>query len=170
MRTQWHQSINVQGSGRLVTGRQWIVTGGSDGKGPGLFKVPVERRCAGPVDQRGRVRSGLVAGRITDRVRGTQSSVDKDAVPGGATRWLACRIPRAVRSIRADSAFVSCPMGRVWCTCRVGTEDFWLLDLQSRKTRPIARLTARGERAPSTSHRTESRLSSTACVRTRTSS
>lgn len=27
-----------------------------------------------------------------------------------------------------------------------GTEDFWLLDLQSKKTRLIARLTARGEK------------------------
>ena len=37
-------------------------------------------------------------------------------------------------------------MGRAWCTCRGGTEDFWLLDLPSKKTRQIARLTNRADK------------------------
>ena len=40
-------SLDIQGSGRpryrgLVAGRHWIVTGGRDAQGPGLFKIPVD--------------------------------------------------------------------------------------------------------------------------------
>src|SRR4029450_3652649 len=35
-------SINVRGSSAWSPDGKWIVTGGSDGRGPGLFKIPVE--------------------------------------------------------------------------------------------------------------------------------
>ena len=38
------------------------------------------------------------------------------------------------------------PDGKGLVYVPVGTEDFWLLDLQSKKTRPIARLTRRADK------------------------
>jgi serine/threonine protein kinase/Tol biopolymer transport system component len=136
-------SISVQGAPDWSPDGQWIVTGGTDVKGPGLFKVPLDGGApfrltsafssdpdwspdgslivyAGPV----------VAGRTPFMaVRPDGSPVDLPELLGGAGRQHFRFLP--------DGNLVYVP---------AGTEDFWLLDLQSKKTRLIARLTARGEK------------------------
>jgi Tol biopolymer transport system component len=119
------------------------VTGGSDVKGPGLFKVPVDGGApfrltsafssdpAWSPDGSLIVYAGPVSAGRTPfmAVRPDGSSVDLPELRGGAGRQHFRFLP--------DGNLVYVP---------AGTEDFFLLDLQSKKTRPIARMTARGEK------------------------
>ena len=63
-------------------------------------------------------------------VRPDGSSVDLPELLGGAGR----------------QHFRFLPDGKGLVYVPAGTEDFWLLDVQSKKTRPIVRMTARGEK------------------------
>src|SRR5262249_34954509 len=119
---------------------KWIITGGNDAKGPGLFKVPVG--SGAPVR--------LVAGSALDPVwspDGTLIAYTGANVGGDAP----------LRAMRPDGTSVELPSIQV----RVGGErhrflpdgtglvymqglsisqDFWLLDLTSKKTRQLTRL------------------------------
>jgi Tol biopolymer transport system component len=137
-------SINVQGAPDWSPDGQWIATGGSDEKGPGLFKVPLNGGApvrltsafssdpAWSPDGSLIVYAGpVIAGRTPFMaVRPDGSSVDLPELRGGGGR----------------QHFRFLPDGKGLVYVPAGTEDFWLLDLQSKKTRPIARLTARGEK------------------------
>jgi len=135
-------SISVQGAPDWSPDGRWIVTGGTDGKVEGLFKVPVDggppfrltsARSSDPAwspDGLLIVYAGPVLGGFTPfmAVRPDGSSVDLPKLRGGVGRRHFRFLP--------DGNLVFVP---------AGTEDFSLLDVQSKKTRPIARLTNRGE-------------------------
>jgi Tol biopolymer transport system component len=119
------------------------VTGGTDAKGPGLFKVPLDggapfRLTNAFASDPAWSQDGLIvyAGPILGgrtpfmAVRPDGSSVDLPELWGGVGR----------------QHFRFLPDGKGLVYVPIGTEDFWLLDLRSKKTRLIARLTARGEK------------------------
>ena len=64
-------------------------------------------------------------------VRPDGSSVDLPEIGGG---------------VNGRRHFRFLPDGKGLVYVPAGTEDFWLLDLQSKKIRPIVRMTARGEK------------------------
>ena len=158
----WHHLSTSKGAPDWSPDARWIVIGGRDVQGPGLFKVPIDGGAPIRLSQRGRRR--VRPGHRTDTL-----IVYSGPIINGKVQVLAVRpdgspvaiSPRFTED-RTDSAIVSCPMGRAWCTCRPAqrTSGSWTL-LRSRPDR------SRGSpleltNTPSTSHRTGNRSSSTA--------
>ena len=147
-RTNAGASIDIQGAAGQGTADwspdgSWIVAGGSDAQGPGLFKIPVDggepvRLVAGQARQ-----SGLVAGRDLIVYAGPVRRAGGRTRSVGETGWHPGRI--AGRRVRLGGPIASCAAVRVWCTCqRIESKDFWLLDLATNKTRQLTHLSDRG--------------------------
>jgi Tol biopolymer transport system component len=138
-------SISVQGAPDWSPDGRWIVTGGTDVKGPGLFKVPVD----------GGAPFRLTSAFSSDPAWSPDGSLIVYAGPNVAARtpFMAVRpdgssvdLPELRGGVIGRQHFRFLPDGKGLVYVPAGTEDFWLLDLQSKKTRLIARLTARGEK------------------------
>ena len=136
-------SISVQGAPDWSPDGRWIVTGGTDVKGQGLFKVPLD----------GGAPFRLTSAFSSDPAWSPDGSVIVYAGPvlGGRTPFMAVRpdgspvdLPELLGGAGIKH-FRFLPDGNL-VYVPAGTEDFWLLDLQSKKIRPIARMTARGEK------------------------
>jgi Tol biopolymer transport system component len=137
--------IDVEGSADWSPDGNWIVTGGNDGKGPGLFRIPV----AGGEPVR------LTANVGRNPVWSPDGSMIAFAGPNVFTLapLLAVRpdgtpvkIPE-IRTQRDGERMRFTPDGRglVFMRAEEATpwQDFWLLDLRTMNTRRLTRLTDR---------------------------
>jgi Tol biopolymer transport system component len=134
------EGIDVQGSSSWSPDGRWIVTGGSAASGPGLFKIPLEG--GSPVR--------LVAGQALNPVWSPDGSLIVYA--GTNVRTFA-----PLLSVRPDGTSVKLPeitlrrLGErvrflpdgkslIYMQGLLASQDFWLLDLASMKSRPLTRL------------------------------
>jgi Tol biopolymer transport system component len=133
------EPIDIRGSVCWSPDDKWIVAGGIDDRGPGLFKIPLDRGA--PVR--------LIAGPARDPVWSPSGDL---IVYTGAN----VSVDAPLLAVRADGAHVALPAIRL----RVGgtryrfvpnglalvyaqgpfpAQDFWLLDLATKKSRQLSR-------------------------------
>jgi Tol biopolymer transport system component len=134
------EGIDVQGTSCWSPDARWIVTGGSDATGPGLFKIPLEG--GSPVR--------LVAGQALNPVwspdgslivyAGTNVSTFAPllAVRPGGTRVELPHI--SLRRLGEHVRFSPDGKSLIYMQGLLASQDFWLLDLASMKSRPLTRL------------------------------
>jgi Tol biopolymer transport system component len=133
-------SIDVQGSASWSPDGKWIVTGGSDSKGPGLFKIPVD---GGPPVR-------LVSGLALDPVWSPEGSMIVYTGPNvGSFAPLLAVGPDGTRQelppieVRVGGERMRfLPGGKtlIYMQGRLQAQDFWMLDLPTRKSRQLTRL------------------------------
>ena len=142
-------SIELQGSAGQGTADwspdgRWLVTGGSNGQGSGLFKIPVDG--GEPVR--------LVEGEARNPVWSPKGDLIVYAVPFGTAGGL-----DELRSVRPDGVALPMPevqvrlggahrflrsgTGLVYLP-RLETKDFWLVDLASGRRRQLTNFANRG--------------------------
>jgi serine/threonine protein kinase/Tol biopolymer transport system component len=137
-------SIDVQGAADWSADSQSIVVGGRDAQGPGLFKVPID---GGPPIR-------LVSGVATSPAWSPDDTliVYSGPIINGKVQVLAVRpdgSPVAIPEIYGGpdrQRYRFMPDGKRLVYLPVGTDDFWILDLASKQTRQIARLTRRTDK------------------------
>jgi len=133
-------SINVQGAPDWSPDGRWIVAGGSDEKGPGLFKLPID----------GGAPSRLVNEFASDPDWSSDGTliVYAGAVVAGKTQLFAVRpdgssvaFPQ-IDVVIARQSFRILPDGKGLVYVPIGKQgDFWFMDLSSKNTRPVAHFT-----------------------------
>jgi Tol biopolymer transport system component len=134
------ESINIQKSVCWSPDGKWIVAGGIDDRGPGLFKIPLNRSA--PVR--------LVAGPATDPVWSpsedlivyTGANVSVDA-PLLAIRVDGTKVDLPVIRLRVEGKryrFLPNGQALVYAQGPFPAQDFWLLDLATKKSRQLSRL------------------------------
>jgi serine/threonine protein kinase/Tol biopolymer transport system component len=132
--------IEIQGAASWSPDGQWIVTGGRDARGLGLFKIPA---AGGPPIR-------IVAGQAFNPVWSpdgtliiyTGANVGPDA-PVMATRPDGTAVPLPPIRVRRDgirARFLPSGKALVYMQGRSAAQDFWLLDLASRRSRPLTHL------------------------------
>jgi hypothetical protein len=137
-------SIDVRGAPSWSPDGKWIITGGDDAAGPGLFKIP----AAGGAPIRLPAKAGLnpvwspdgslivYAGRTMSRfapllaIRPDGGAFELPAIGVGAGRGIN----------RAHHRFTPDGKGLVYLRGLGPGEDFWLLDLTTKQTKLLARL------------------------------
>jgi Tol biopolymer transport system component len=136
------EAIDVRGAASWSPDGKWVSTGGNDANGPGLFKVPVEGGA--PVR--------LIAGLAFNPVWSPDGSL---IIYDGPNANQAS----PVRAVGADGAPVELPPIRVRIggeRCRflpngkalvymqgvLPSQDFWLLDLATKKSRALTHLSS----------------------------
>jgi Tol biopolymer transport system component len=134
------EGIVAQGSSCWSPDARWIVTGGSDATGPGLFKIPLEG--GSPVR--------LVSGSALHPVWSPDGSLI--VYEGTNVRTFA-----PLLAVRPDGTSVKLPemslrrLGErvrfspdgkslIYMQGLLASQDFWLLDLATMKSRPLTRL------------------------------
>jgi len=135
-------AIDARGSVSWSPDDQWLVTGGNDGTGDGLFKIPVGG--GDPVR--------LVKGQALDPVWSPDGSIIVYAGPnvGAQAPLLAVQpdgtpVPIPPIQVRREgggsrSRFMPNGRGLVYTQGFGLSQDFWLLDLQTKKSRQLTRL------------------------------
>ena len=132
--------IEIQGAASWSPDGQWIVTGGRDARGLGLFKIP----AAGGLPTR------IVAGQAFNPVWSpdgtlivyTGANIGPDA-PLMAVRPDGTAVPLPTIRVRRDGVrarFLPGGKALVYMQGRSAAQDFWFLDLASRKSRPLTHL------------------------------
>jgi WD40-like Beta Propeller Repeat len=121
---------------------KWIVIGGNDGKGDGLFKIPMDggapvRIANGPAANPVWSPDGSTILYAGANVGGQSPllAIRPDGVP---IEWPAIKVQRNGERIR----FLPGGKGLVYMQGKSISQDFWILDIVSRKTRQLAHLTA----------------------------
>ncbi|PWU11402.1 MAG: hypothetical protein C5B51_02675 [Terriglobia bacterium] len=132
-------SIDVQGTGCWSPDGKWLVTGGSDSAGPGLFKVPLG--AGSPVR--------LAGGPALNPVWSPDGSLIVYAgtnvrtfAPLRAVRpdGTAVALPEvSVRRLGERARFLPDGKGLIYMQGLLASQDFWLLDLATMKTRQLTR-------------------------------
>ena len=134
------EGIDVQGTSCWSPDGKWIVTGGSGANGPGLFKIPLE---GGPAVR-------VVAGPALNPVWSPDGSLIVYA--GTNVRTFApllavhpdgtsVELPQiSVRRSGERVRFLPDGKSLIYMQGLLASQDFWLLDLASMKSRPLARL------------------------------
>jgi Tol biopolymer transport system component len=132
--------IEIQGAASWSPDGQWIVTGGRDAHGLGLFKIPA---AGGPPTR-------IVAGQAFNPVWSPDGSliVYTGANVGADAPLLAVRPDRtpvafpAIRVLRDGerARFLPSGKGLVYMQGRSAAQDFWLLDLASHQSRRLTHL------------------------------
>ena len=134
------EGIDAKGTSCWSPDAKWIVTGGSDATGPGLFKIPLDG--ASPVR--------LVAGQALNPVWSPDGSLIVYA--GTNVRTFA-----PLLAVRPDGTSVKLPeiilrrLGErvrfspdgkslIYMQGLLASQDFWLLDLASMKSRPLTKV------------------------------
>lgn len=138
------EGIDVQGTSCWSPDARWIVTGGSDAAGPGLFKIPLDG--GSPVR--------LVAGQALNPVwspdgrlivyAGTNVSTFAPllAVRADGTSFKLPEI--TLRRLGERVRFFPDGKSLIYMQGPLASQDFRLLDLASMKSRPLTRLQNRG--------------------------
>jgi Tol biopolymer transport system component len=132
--------INIRGSVCWSPDGKWIVAGGMDDRGPGLFKVPLDGGA--PVR--------LIAGAARDPVWSpsgdlivyTGANVSVDA-PLLAIRPDGTKVELPAIRLRVEGKryrFVPNGLALVYAQGPFPAQDFWLLDLVTKKSRQLSRL------------------------------
>jgi Tol biopolymer transport system component len=132
-------SINVVGGADWSPDGRWIVTGGSDGKEPGLFKVPVDGGAP--------IRVVNEFGSDPDWSPDGSLIVYAGPVIGGRRQLLAVRqdgspvgFPQ-IDVVAGRQSFRILPNGKGLVYVPSGKQsDFWLMELSSKNIRPVAQL------------------------------
>ncbi|MBV8072900.1 MAG: serine/threonine-protein kinase [Acidobacteriaceae bacterium] len=137
-------TIQVQGAGCWSPDEKWIVTGGSDGTGPGLFKIPLEG--GSPVR--------LVAGQALNPVwspagdlivysgRNVRTFAPLLAVRPNGTQVELPEI--SVRRLGERVRFSPNGKSMIYMQGLLTSQNFWILDLPTMKSRPLTNLQDRG--------------------------
>jgi len=134
------QGIVAQGSSCWSPDGKWIVTGGNDATGPGLFKIPLE--------------SGLVVRLVSGPALNPIWSPDGSLIVYTGTNvssfapLLAVRpdgnsveLPHiSLRRLGVHARFSPDGKSLIYMQGLLASQDFWLLDLASMKARPLTRL------------------------------
>lgn len=138
------ETVDARGSASWSPDGKWIVFGGVDAKGAGLFKIAVvggapirlsDHAGFNPVwspDDRLIVYSGAAVGRFQPLL-----AVRPD---GGAVQLPPLSVRREGERVR----FLPDGKGLVYMEGGGRLQDFWLLDTVTMKTRPLTRLENRG--------------------------
>jgi Tol biopolymer transport system component len=133
------EAIDARGAPAWTPDGKWVIIGGSDSSGPGLFRVAaagavVERILAEPAfnpvvsPDGGLILYGRPAGGPWSHLMGVR--------PNG----VPVPIP-AIRVSQFGERYRFLPDGRlVYAQGDFGRQDFWLLDLATQKTRQLSRL------------------------------
>ena len=134
------ESIDITGAADWSRDGQWIVTGGTDAHGPGVFKIPVN----------GGKPIRLTTGQASNPVWSPAGNLIVYAGEnvGFFSPLLAVRpdgTPVKLPSIEvlregARARFLSNGSGLVYMQGLPSAQNFWLLDLATMKTRELARL------------------------------
>jgi hypothetical protein len=136
------QSSGGKGNADWSPDGVWIVAAGSDGQGPGIFKFRVDGGTA--------VR--LATGQLVNPIWSPDGSliVYGGPVVGGQVPLLGVRpdgtpvrLPNLRVRLGGGYRFLPDGTGLVYLP-RGQSADFWLLDLATRQTRALTRLSARG--------------------------
>jgi len=134
-------AIEVHGASCWSPDGQWIVVGGNDERGPGLFKIPAGGGAA----------TRLVAGTAINPAWSADGNLIVYAGAGAAaySPLLAVRpdgapvqLP-AIQTRRGDgerARFLPSGKDLVYMQGLLPSQDFWLLDLSTMKTRQLTRL------------------------------
>jgi Tol biopolymer transport system component len=132
-------AVDVRGAASWSPDGRWILTGGNDADGPGLFKVPLDGGA--PL----RLMSGVALDPLWSKA---DLIVYSGAVVGLDAPLLAMQpdgnpvtLPE-IRTLQNGERARFSPDGRnlIYLQRAEGQQDFWLLDLGTMKTRPLTRL------------------------------
>jgi Tol biopolymer transport system component len=132
--------LDIQGTACWSPDSKWIITGGSDARGAGLFKLPVD---GGPAV---RLATGLALNPVW-------------SPDGGFIAYAGANVGlyAPLRAMRPDGTAIELPeiilhrdgerirflpngKGLVFMQGQRESQDFWLLDLATKKTRPLTHL------------------------------
>jgi serine/threonine protein kinase/Tol biopolymer transport system component len=135
------EPIDIRGSVCWSPDGKWIVAGGIDDRGPGLFKIPLDRGA--PVR--------LIAGTARDPVwspsgdlivyTGQNVSVDAPLLAIRADGTNVELPPIRLRVEGTRYRFLPNGLALVYAQGPFPAQDFWLLDLATTKSRRLSRLT-----------------------------
>jgi len=133
------EPIDIRGSASWSPDGRWIVAGGIDDRGPGLFKIPLDHGA--PVR--------LIAGTAKDPVwspsgdlivyTGANVSVDAPLLAIQADGTNVELPPIRLRVEGKRYRFVPNGLALVYAQGRFPAQDFWLLDLATKKSRRLSR-------------------------------
>ena len=134
-------SIDVDGSPCWSPDGNWIVTGGRDDRGPGLFKVPVNREA--PVRLLNGTGRDPVWSASIDLIVYTGANVSVDA-PLLAVRADGSSVEMPPIRLRVEGQryrFIPNTRQLVYAQGASPAQDFWLIDLVTKKSRQLTRFT-----------------------------
>ena len=131
----------MQGTAGWSPDGKWIVTGGSDSQGEGLFKIPTDggapvRVVKGNFDQ-----SGVVARGEFDHVHG-QERRDPCTFARRAARWRCSAFARDHEYENGGERYRFLPDGKslIYMQGDLRSQNFWALELASKKTHQLTDL------------------------------
>ena len=135
-------AVAVRGTPCWSPDGKWIVIGGDDGKGDGLFKIPVDSGT--PV----RIATGLAANPVWS-ADGNNIVYEGANVRGETPLWAVrpdgVRVEWPKITVQRDGERIRfLPSGKslVYMQGQGNIEDFWILDIATKKTRQLTHLTA----------------------------
>jgi Tol biopolymer transport system component/predicted Ser/Thr protein kinase len=134
------EQIDARGAASWSPDQQWIVTGGTDADGPGLFKIPIAGGAAVRLDK------GPVSNPVWSPDGNLIAYVGAHVglfAPLLAVRPDGTRVELPAIEVRHEGErvrFLPNGTGLVYMQGANPNQDFWLLDLASRKTRRLTKL------------------------------